>query len=95
MLRLADNCSLGLIEIVVEDDGAGLPPEAWDIGSRRGLLFRASPQPWWYRGAGDLIDMASHDAMRAFRSPFVEVHELGFYAPLCWPCGRSRFHRDS
>lgn len=31
-------------------------------------------------GAGDLIDMASYDAMRAFRSPFVEVHELGFYA---------------
>jgi len=35
-------------------------------------------------GAGDLINMASYDAMRAFRSPFVEVHELGFYAPLCW-----------
>jgi cytochrome b len=31
-------------------------------------------------GAVDLIDKTSYDAMRAFRSPFVEVHELGFYA---------------
>ncbi len=31
-------------------------------------------------GAMDLIDKASYDAMRAFRSSFVEVHELGFYA---------------
>ena len=31
-------------------------------------------------GATDLIDKASYDAMRAFRSSFVEVHELGFYA---------------
>lgn len=31
-------------------------------------------------GATDLMDKASYDAMRAFRSPFVEVHELGFYA---------------
>ena len=31
-------------------------------------------------GAVDLIDKTSYDAMRAFRSPFVEVHELSFYA---------------
>ncbi|WP_229309433.1 cytochrome b/b6 domain-containing protein [Hyphomicrobium album] len=31
-------------------------------------------------GAAHLIDNTSYDAMRAFRSPFVEVHELGFYA---------------
>jgi cytochrome b len=31
-------------------------------------------------GATDLIDKASYDAMRAFRRPFVEVHELTFYA---------------
>ena len=31
-------------------------------------------------GAADLIDKTSYDAMRAFRSSFVEVHELGFYA---------------
>lgn len=27
-----------------------------------------------------ISDKTSYDAMRAFRSPFVEVHELGFYA---------------
>jgi Ni/Fe-hydrogenase 1 B-type cytochrome subunit len=31
-------------------------------------------------GAADLIDKTSYDAMRAFRSSFVQVHELGFYA---------------
>jgi Ni/Fe-hydrogenase b-type cytochrome subunit len=31
-------------------------------------------------GATDLIDKASYDAMRAFRRPFVAVHEVGFYA---------------
>ena len=31
-------------------------------------------------GATELVDKASYDAMRAFRSPFVEVHELAFYA---------------
>ena len=31
-------------------------------------------------GATELIDKASYDAMRAFRRPFVEVHELTFYA---------------
>jgi cytochrome b len=31
-------------------------------------------------GATELIDKASYDAMRAFRSPFVAVHEFGFYA---------------
>jgi cytochrome b len=31
-------------------------------------------------GATDIMDKASYDAMRAFRSPFVEVHEIGFYA---------------
>ena len=31
-------------------------------------------------GAVDLIDKSSYEAMRAFRSPFVEVHEYGFYA---------------
>ena len=31
-------------------------------------------------GASDLIDKASYQAMRAFRGPFVEVHELAFYA---------------
>jgi len=31
-------------------------------------------------GATDLIDKTSYDAMRAFRRPFVGVHELGFDA---------------
>ena len=31
-------------------------------------------------GAKELIDQASYDSMRAFRRPFVEVHETGFYA---------------
>ncbi len=31
-------------------------------------------------GAAEHIDKMSYNAMRAFRSPFVEVHELGFYA---------------
>jgi hypothetical protein len=31
-------------------------------------------------GATEMIDKTSYEAMRAFRSPFVEVHEYGFYA---------------
>ena len=31
-------------------------------------------------GAAELIDKTSYDAMRAFRRPFVDVHEFGFYA---------------
>lgn len=31
-------------------------------------------------GATDLIDKTSYEAMRAFRSPFIAVHELGSYA---------------
>lgn len=31
-------------------------------------------------GATDLIDKTAFDAMRAFRKPFVMVHEFGFYA---------------
>jgi Ni/Fe-hydrogenase 1 B-type cytochrome subunit len=31
-------------------------------------------------GATELIDKTSYEAMRAFRGPFVAVHELGFYA---------------
>jgi Ni/Fe-hydrogenase b-type cytochrome subunit len=31
-------------------------------------------------GATELIDQTSYAAMRAFRGPFVQVHELGFYA---------------
>ena len=31
-------------------------------------------------GAADLIDKASYQAMRAFRQPFVTVHEFAFYA---------------
>jgi Ni/Fe-hydrogenase b-type cytochrome subunit len=31
-------------------------------------------------GATDLIDKTAYDAMRAFRKPFVMVHEFGFYA---------------
>ena len=31
-------------------------------------------------GAADLIDKASYQAMRAFREPFVSVHEFAFYA---------------
>ncbi len=31
-------------------------------------------------GATELIDPTSYAAMRAFRSPFVQVHELSFYA---------------
>lgn len=30
-------------------------------------------------GAAELIDKTSYDAMRAFRRPFVEVHEIVFY----------------
>jgi Ni/Fe-hydrogenase 1 B-type cytochrome subunit len=32
-----------------------------------------------YPGASDLIDQASYQAMRAFRRPFVSVHEFTFY----------------
>lgn len=31
-------------------------------------------------GATDMIDKTSYEAMRAFRRPFVEAHEFGFYA---------------
>ena len=31
-------------------------------------------------GASDLMDKAAYDSMRAFRAPFVEVHEIIFYA---------------
>jgi cytochrome b len=31
-------------------------------------------------GAADLIDKSSYQAMRAFRKPFVTVHEFAFYA---------------
>jgi len=31
-------------------------------------------------GVTELIDKGSYDAMRAFRSPFIAVHEFGFYA---------------
>ncbi len=31
-------------------------------------------------GASDLIDKAAYQAMRAFRRPFVSVHEIAFYA---------------
>lgn len=31
-------------------------------------------------GASDLIDQAAYASMRAFRAPFVEVHELTFFA---------------
>ena len=31
-------------------------------------------------GASDLIDKASYQAMRAFRQPFVNVHEFAFYS---------------
>lgn len=31
-------------------------------------------------GRADLLDKTAYEAMRAFRSPFVEVHEFGFYA---------------
>jgi signal transduction histidine kinase len=30
-LHIADNALPGLVEVVVEDDGPGLPPEAWDV----------------------------------------------------------------
>jgi Ni,Fe-hydrogenase I cytochrome b subunit len=33
-----------------------------------------------YPGASAVIDSASYQAMRAFREPFVEIHELTFYA---------------
>ena len=36
----------------------------------------ASVQP----GASELIDKAAYQSMRAFRAPFVEVHEISFYA---------------
>jgi Ni/Fe-hydrogenase 1 B-type cytochrome subunit len=31
-------------------------------------------------GASDLIDKAAYQSMRGFRAPFVEVHEIAFYA---------------
>jgi Ni/Fe-hydrogenase 1 B-type cytochrome subunit len=33
-----------------------------------------------YPGASDLIDQTSYQAMRAFRRPFVSVHEFAFYS---------------
>jgi hypothetical protein len=33
-----------------------------------------------YPGASDLINKASYQAMRAFRQPFVNVHEFAFYS---------------
>jgi Ni/Fe-hydrogenase b-type cytochrome subunit len=30
-------------------------------------------------GASELIDKAAYDSMRAFRAPFVEIHEITFY----------------
>jgi Ni/Fe-hydrogenase 1 B-type cytochrome subunit len=33
-----------------------------------------------YPGTSDLIDQASYQAMRAFRRPFVSVHEFAFYS---------------
>jgi Ni/Fe-hydrogenase 1 B-type cytochrome subunit len=35
-----------------------------------------------YPGASDLIDKVSYQAMRAFRRPFVSVHEFAFYGLL-------------
>lgn len=31
-------------------------------------------------GSPELVDKTSYDSMRAFRKPFVEAHEIGFYA---------------
>jgi cytochrome b len=33
--------------------------------------------------AKDTYDAAAYEAMRAFRAPFIEIHEIGFYALLC------------
>jgi Ni/Fe-hydrogenase 1 B-type cytochrome subunit len=33
--------------------------------------------------ARDTYDAAAYEAMRAFRAPFIEIHEIGFYALLC------------
>ncbi len=33
--------------------------------------------------AKSTYDAAAYDAMRAFRAPFIEIHEIGFYALLC------------
>jgi len=30
-------------------------------------------------GASELIDKAAYESMRAFRAPFVEIHEVTFY----------------
>ena len=50
-LRLADNGSPGLVEIVVEDDGPGLPPEAWDV------VFNVGEQ-WSEQASGSGLGLA-------------------------------------
>ena len=40
----------------------------------------ARPRQSIVPSAKDLVDQSSYYSMRAFRRPFVELHELGFYA---------------
>ena len=50
-LRIADNGPPGLVEIVVEDDGPGLPPEAWDV------VFNVGEQ-WSEQASGSGLGLA-------------------------------------
>jgi signal transduction histidine kinase len=50
-LRIAHNGSPGFVEIVVEDDGPGLPPEAWDV------VFNVGEQ-WSEQASGSGLGLA-------------------------------------
>ena len=50
-LHIADNGSPGFVEIVVEDDGPGLPPEAWDV------VFNVGEQ-WSEQASGSGLGLA-------------------------------------
>jgi signal transduction histidine kinase len=50
-LHIADNGPPGLVEIVVEDDGPGLPPEAWDV------VFNVGEQ-WSEQATGSGLGLA-------------------------------------
>lgn len=50
-LRLVDNGAPGFVEIVVEDDGPGLPPEAWDV------VFNVGEQ-WSEQASGSGLGLA-------------------------------------
>ena len=52
-LNITDNGPPGLVEIVVEDDGPGLPPEAWDV------VFNVGEQ--WREQAQNIVNRSHED----------------------------------